>query len=391
MNVNHNSKSIAEVSNSTTILDKLNALHITPALGASILSGLVQTNIYAQYLHDWNGHLRNAAQTTLLYTMTTVEEEIKEYATSHQTYPLPATMDKPTHIVTGITWGAQFLFAIREPAANPNDLAREQESLDSAFENLNNAPSETWIWSNVLSPRLLPSLPSSKTLIDKFDTYLKSTNSGKGAPISYTLTPLHPQSRPHIVSNLIAPTMYQPKPIHLDRFFNLLDDMADARQRVREFIARCTTTATRVIGTATATATATGTEGPGATNTTTMPNHQQQQPPPPNHATLVDMQARVDASLRAEDWFRMTFGRFLKDFRHGVDRDPQNLALLISHTERDNSNSNPKAVLSVLIPPLTAGGSAAGQELVRAAFESTIPYAAWKETFYALPGSQRWA
>lgn len=138
VNVKLNTKLTAQLSKATTIRDKLSTLGITRELGASVLAGLVTTNIYAQYLNNWNGYQRTAAQASLLYTITTGEEEIKEYATSNRTYRIPDMMDKPTHLVTGITWGAQFLVVARRAASIPDDLLRQQERLDSVFQSIKN-------------------------------------------------------------------------------------------------------------------------------------------------------------------------------------------------------------------------------------------------------------
>lgn len=145
----------AQVSKATTIRDKLTALGISPELGASNLSGLSSTNYFWPYHRELIGYVRkDVAHSSLHYTITTVEEELKPYTNSSRDYRLTKDQAVPTHMVIGVTYGAQFVVTAHHYAASAScsaastttsdeDINREQERLDEVFENLRKAALDT--------------------------------------------------------------------------------------------------------------------------------------------------------------------------------------------------------------------------------------------------------
>lgn len=129
-------KSTARLTKANTIRDKITALGIAPKLGASILAGLAPDKVYAPYLNHRNGCQPNAAQASLHYTIKTGEEELKPYTNSNRNYRLTEKMTISTHMVIGITYGAEFLVTAHHAASSSDDLASKQARLDSLFESL---------------------------------------------------------------------------------------------------------------------------------------------------------------------------------------------------------------------------------------------------------------
>lgn len=367
-----NVKSTAQLSKATTIRDKLTALGITPELGASILAGLAPINVYAPYLNNRNGYQRSAAQASLHYTITTVEEELNPFTNSNRNYRLN-DMDMPTHMVIGITWGARFLVAAHCAASTPDDLARQQERLDSVFESLKNtalgdasqpsvspdAPAsqeqessvfgdcDVSILGNVLPPSTLATpRPSPRALIDRLRASLVATNGGKGKQIQYKLMPLAPLSRPRL-NSITDPAVHQPHVTYLERFIRLLDDWADARHQCMEYIARCERNNDAAI----------------------TPDR------------LRSIKSRIRSSHMAEGIWKPKFGKILQAVRDGR-ASAQSFNKMFVFAE--NKELGPKEVLSKIIDNHPVDG----QDLQKDVKDEAVTYASFREKWYNVSAGQ---
>lgn len=364
-------KSAARLSKATTIRDKIAALGITPELGASILAGLAPAEVYAPYLNYRNGYRPNTAQASLHYIIMTQEEELRPYTKSNRNYGLTPDKPTPTHLVISITYGAEFLVTAHQAASSHDDFAHKHARLDFLFESLRAialdktsqplvstteraSPNQEGnifedcdiaIFGNLLPPSALPvtPYPSPRAFIDDLHSYLKETNGGKGKPIQYTLLPLMP-NLPRYLSLVENHTANQPDVKYLERFFRLLDDWADARQRCLRYASLHEKNK----------------------NTVVTPDH------------LTALWSRAGCGQTAEDLFRKKFGEILEGFRTlHKDEGPEESHYFDKWLGfAENNELGPKGVLSEMIPP----DAVDFQDLQKNVKDKTITYAAFRET-----------
>ncbi|KAK3502480.1 hypothetical protein B0T13DRAFT_493894 [Neurospora crassa] len=130
--------STAKLSKAITFRQKLADLGVGTELGASILAGLSPIDGCGLYLADHYKTPGDVAQSFLHYTITAVEEELNLTASGVKDLIIPDVLDRTsaTHVVTGITWGAQFIVTARTKADDPTHVARLQQCLDKELESL---------------------------------------------------------------------------------------------------------------------------------------------------------------------------------------------------------------------------------------------------------------
>lgn len=128
----------ARFNKAVTFHQKLFELGIGPELGASILAGLVPVSDCGLYLIEQRRLWDRFAQYSLLYNITTVEENLNLGASGIRDFLLPdvLTTTKATHVVVGINWGGQFIVTAHAEATEPDRLSHLQQSLDDDFQSL---------------------------------------------------------------------------------------------------------------------------------------------------------------------------------------------------------------------------------------------------------------
>lgn len=270
--------SIAKLSKATTFRQKLADLGIGTELGASILAGLSPIDGCGLYLTDHHKAPGDIVHSSLHHTITTVEEELNLTASGVKDLIIPDVLNDTiaTHVVTGITWGAQFIVTACAKADEPTQLARLQQCLDKEFESLLQDALQTTPAIEFSSTELVQydssqdivqydegdgifhfcntlsvldnglagdarhqSAPSSIAFIHDLRSRLYATNGAKGKPIHYTLMPLSLLSMLRLINIQHQPVIHQPNIDYLTYFIQFLDDWANAQQKFSNYVARC--------------------------------------------------------------------------------------------------------------------------------------------------------
>ncbi|KAM4552062.1 stonustoxin subunit alpha-like [Odontesthes bonariensis] len=98
-----------EIVSSESMADKSSALNVEASLKASVLSGLVDVEGSAKYLHD-DKTSKNQARVTLKYEATTKFQELSMEHLGNMKYPHVFEQGIATHVVTGVLYGAKAFF-----------------------------------------------------------------------------------------------------------------------------------------------------------------------------------------------------------------------------------------------------------------------------------------
>lgn len=334
-----NIKTTAELAQFTRLRDRLSFLGISPELGASILTGLTAVDGCGLYLTDRPSNSDNVAQGALHFTFTTIDDQLNLTASGVKEQIPADTLDigKATHVVTGITWGAQFVVTACQSASNPEDLAKLQQCLDSDFANLKDAvldgnhPSmksqepvkqeeggnifrdcEISILSNIMPPgnSIPASLATPSALVNRLRTYIRAVNGGKGQPIQYTLMPLSLLAMLRLIEIEIHPAIKQPNVQHLNTFIDHLNDWSDAQHKLKNYVLRCERHETAI---------------------------------PPNELSVI--KSRPRAMQTADITFKTSFGHTLQKFRDGKESEGQLQELLC---DAENHELAPKNMFSIM-------------------------------------------
>ncbi|KAK1776025.1 LOW QUALITY PROTEIN: hypothetical protein QBC45DRAFT_453543 [Copromyces sp. CBS 386.78] len=333
--------STAKLSKATMFRQKLADLGVGTELGASILAGLSPIDGCGLYLTDHHKTSGHVAHSSLHYTITTAEEELNLTASGVKDLIIPDVLDSAnaTHVVTGITWGAQFIVTARTKADDPTQLAPLQQSLDKVFESLLQAALEATHAIEFSSTELVqygPSkeivqyddgnsifhestfrrLPSSTAFIHDLRSRLCATNEAKGKPIQYTLMPVSLLSMLRLIDIQHQPVIHQPNVDYLTYFIQLLDDWADAQQKFNNYVARCKGCPTAI---------------------------------PSDHLRLIVRKLRP---VKTEEFaFKASFAETLKDVRYGRVNEDSLRNLLVGV---EGSELSPEKLRALCNPPLGA-------------------------------------
>ncbi|KAK3487538.1 uncharacterized protein B0T23DRAFT_363533 [Neurospora hispaniola] len=328
--------STAKLSKATTFRQKLADLGVGTELGASILAGLSSIDGCGLYLADHHKTPGDVAQSSLHYTVTTVEEELNLTASGVKDLIIPDVLDSTsaTHVVTGITWGAQFIVTARTKADDPTHVARLQQCLDKELESLLQAAleashaiefSSTELYddgNSVLHDSILsvldnglagdprpPAAPSSTSFIHGLRSRLYATNDAQGKPIQYILMPVSLLSMLRLVDIQHQPVIHQPNIDYLTYFIQFLDDWADAQQKFNNYVVRCKNCPTAI---------------------------------PPDHLRLIVRKLRP---VKTDEFaFKASFAEALKDVRYGKANEDRLHNLLV---EAEGSELSPEKLRSM--------------------------------------------
>lgn len=341
--------STAKLSKATTFRQKLADLGIGTELGASILAGLSPIDGCGLYLTDHHKSPGDVAHSSLHYTITTVDEELNLTASGVKDLIIPDVLDSAnaTHVVTGITWGAQFIVTARTKADDPTQLARLQQCLDKELECLLQAALEAThviefsstelvqygpskeivqyddgngifhdstlsVLDNGLTGDSRPlAAPSSTAFIYDLRSRLYATNDAKGKPIQYTLMPVSLLSMLRLIDIQHQPVIHQPNVDYLTYFIQFLDDWADAQQKFNNYVARCNECPTAI---------------------------------PPDHLRLIVRKLRP---VKTDEFaFKASFAEALKDVRYGKANEDSLRDLLVGV---EGSELSPEKLRSIAI------------------------------------------
>lgn len=189
--------------------DKFERMAISPALGASVLAGLVEYRGVGCYLSETRGS--NTAYAALHHALTTVKEKLNfgcsglkdclEYTSIHS--------QEVTHVVGAIDWGVKSIITAQEfleasESAASNKFLEEFVTFQSAAEASQSVghnylneqrPSsqvDVTVYSDVLddSGILMQDFHEAYEFLELIPLHVKDANAGKGKPITYFLLPV---------------------------------------------------------------------------------------------------------------------------------------------------------------------------------------------------------
>ncbi|KAL0472526.1 hypothetical protein QR685DRAFT_586599 [Neurospora intermedia] len=329
----------AHISKAVTFHEKLVELGISPEIGASILAGLVPVSDCGLYLIDQRRHLDHFAQSSLHYSITTVEENLNLAASGIKELLLTdvLTTTKATHVVVGVSWGAQFIVTAYAEAPEPGHISRLQHCLDDDLQTLKLAALDTngivdpspnrrqqedheifkgctlSVFNNALDgePITPVSAESPTSLVGKLRGRLSATNNGRGNPVQYTLVPLSLLAFCNLVDVHTLSIIRQPNAKYLDFFIQFLDEWADAQQYFNRYAARCERFSTAL---------------------------------PPDQVRFIMSQPRLVQSTELS--FKSCYRTALQAFRDGKGTEEQLQALLVNAKNHDLSPGSLRAMMN---------------------------------------------
>jgi hypothetical protein len=321
-----------KISKTDTYKDKLDRLGVEAELSASFLAGLVNVEGSGRYLTD-KRETNLTMQSSMHYSITTVEQELNLTAKEIKECLAFETLDSDvaTHVVTGISWGAQCIISARTEVALSQDRAEIDGALDTKFgflKVINKSGAvdltkargdqeaehafDVTVYGDVLSnDGLVPTdFESAQVFISNVHKYVSAANDGKGKPIIYTLMPLSFLSIFRILEIKANIVVHQLSIECLEKFVQLFDAMRDAQQNLHDYHARCQKYISAI---------------------------------PPSHLHLVSNQ--LSRSRAAEASLKSKYAKLLKEVRSGT-ADAQQLWQLLE--EYRNGESSAEKLQSVI-------------------------------------------
>ncbi|SPJ78523.1 uncharacterized protein FTOL_06912 [Fusarium torulosum] len=232
-----------------TLKDKFDGCGIDGELGVSVLAGLAKvegSGLYLSHKLDTN----YAVQGSLLYDNRTVKEELNLSAGGVKECVAHNVLDTgvATHVVTGICWGARYIFAAKRQLHSSQDRTQVSESLEAQLSILEkgvlSGAVDTTCDSTEDATELvvfgdnLASVPFLTNFADFQNVIEKLPGDEKGQPISYTLMPVSLIAAFGIL-DIEADITYRPLGFDCaQRCVQIFDDIRDASQRLSGYFAR---------------------------------------------------------------------------------------------------------------------------------------------------------
>ncbi|OIW25493.1 hypothetical protein CONLIGDRAFT_718320 [Coniochaeta ligniaria NRRL 30616] len=257
-----NHSTIIKYAEANTFKDKLDFLGVKAELGASILAGLASVEGCGRFLStSRNSSL--VAEVSLSYSITTVDEKVNLTANGIGDCLAFRTLDTDvaTHVVVGISWGAQCVVSARRQCAALNErnkITGELQASLGVFKQLDvnlkpgvdvdkesagvstDGSFEVTVHGDVLAnDGLMPTdFETAQTFIRNLPKYIECANDGKGKPISYALMPLSLLSMFNLVDIKAEVVVHQLSVDCLEKFVKLFDDFRAAQERLYDYQAR---------------------------------------------------------------------------------------------------------------------------------------------------------
>ncbi|KIL85474.1 hypothetical protein FAVG1_11432 [Fusarium avenaceum] len=232
-----------------TLKDKFDGCGIDGELGVSVLAGLAKiegSGLYLSHKLDTN----YAVQGSLLYDNRTVKEELNLSAGGIKECVAHNVLDTgtATHVVTGICWGARYIFAAKREPRSSQDRTQVSEKLEAQLSILKTAVSSgvgdtTWDSTEGATELVVfgdnfTNVPSFTNFADFQNVIERLAGDEKGQPISYTLMPLSLIAAFGIL-DIEADITYRPLGVDCaQRCVQIFDDIRDASQKLSRYFAR---------------------------------------------------------------------------------------------------------------------------------------------------------
>ncbi|KAK0641353.1 hypothetical protein B0T16DRAFT_419696 [Cercophora newfieldiana] len=260
-----------QLHNGSTLKEKFGHLSVSPELGMSILAGLVPVNGYGRYLNATQGAVSRRVPSSIHYTRTTFEEALNLTAPGIKDSLSLASVDTSTatHVVTGITWGAQCVVTAMQnsdaadshcPDSDPDPLATQFSRMKSRLERKAPASGDLDKGENLqqqdrrslealdlsffsdIAPEFgdaPTSLEDAQTFMRKTPAHINAAYGGKGCPIAYTLLPLSFLSMFRVVEVKGDAAVHQPNIASLEGFVELFDNLHLCYDVLGSYMASC--------------------------------------------------------------------------------------------------------------------------------------------------------
>ncbi|KAK9972728.1 hypothetical protein ABG768_026015 [Culter alburnus] len=118
-------------SSSDSLSDKFSLLDVSASLKASFLGGLVEVGGSAQYLRDTKSS-NQQSRVTMYYSETTRFDQLTmtQLGSDHITYPEVFDQKTATHVVTGVTYGAQAVMVFDRIFSEEENKQKIEEELN---------------------------------------------------------------------------------------------------------------------------------------------------------------------------------------------------------------------------------------------------------------------
>ncbi|CAJ0552407.1 Ff.00g063860.m01.CDS01 [Fusarium sp. VM40] len=229
-----------------TLKDKFDACGIDGELGVSVLAGLAKVEGSGLYLsHELDTNY--AVQGSLLYDDRSLKEDLNLSAGCIKECVAHTNLDTgaATHVVTGISRGARYIFAAKRRLQPFQDRPQASEELESQLSILKAAVSSGVVETTfdftgnstelVVYADNLANAPFSTNFADLQNVIEKLPGDEKRQPISYTLMPLSLMAAFGIL-DIEADTTYRPLGVDCSqRCVQIFDDIRDASQRLSKY------------------------------------------------------------------------------------------------------------------------------------------------------------
>lgn len=249
-----------------TYEEKFDNLGVNAELSASVLAGLASVEGSGRYLTDKRDS-NLVMQASMQYAVTTVDEDLNITATELKDCLAFQALgaDVATHVVTGISWGAQCVITAKTYVSSADDKKQIAGNLDAQFgvlkmiglrtkgeaqlskasdEQAVDHTFEVTVYGDVLAnDGLVPTdFNSARSFVCNVHRYITAANGGKGKPLAYTLMPLNLLSMINMLELKADIKIRELSVECLEKFVQLFDELREAEQnlydyynRVREF------------------------------------------------------------------------------------------------------------------------------------------------------------
>ena len=233
--------------------EKFKKMDIGGEISVSILGGLVEGKGSASYLSDKKDSARSV-RCSLYYKSKTKTESLNIYfdelVNAVSTSALQDT--KATHVVAGISWGANATITFDYDNAEKLDKEKIQGAFQAQIKMIVvsvNAKTEVQVKDGTTSKNLnfkihtfaditapdepIPTTPEQALVFLKnMPTHVKGANDGKGKPLSYKLVPISIVQKRFSMACMVDRVLVSLNEHALIEFIRLFDELSEAKQRL---------------------------------------------------------------------------------------------------------------------------------------------------------------
>ncbi|KAF3914916.1 hypothetical protein ABW20_dc0107937 [Dactylellina cionopaga] len=224
-----------------TYKEKFDRLNLHSELGASFLADLFSVEGSARYLTETRDS-SHVIQSSMHYRISTVEEELNLISPEAKDCLAFSTLetDIATHVVTGISWGAQCVITAQHRSTHSDDTGEIAGELDAQLTCLKSI--SLGIGGGIGVEKDAEGETSSHSFeVTVFADVLADdglANGGKGKPITYTLMPLALLQMFRIIEIKADIALHQLSVECLEKFVLLFDDFLEVQQKLKDYYDR---------------------------------------------------------------------------------------------------------------------------------------------------------